>query len=115
MNLATNDVWPMWACLTGLADVVVDASDETRAEDPARADARSWSGLCSGSLAYTASDGAAILKKPVSDRAHWRTYHNPGILILWRRKSLILNGEMSEWSIEHAWKACTRQSSDDAI
>ena len=21
------------------------------------------------------------------------------------RKSLILNGEMSEWSIEHAWKA----------
>ena len=21
-------------------------------------------------------------------------------------KSLILNGEMSEWSIEHAWKAC---------
>jgi hypothetical protein len=23
-------------------------------------------------------------------------------------KSLILNGEMSEWSIEHAWKACVR-------
>jgi len=27
------------------------------------------------------------------------------ILILAARKSLILNGEMSEWSIEHAWKA----------
>ena len=28
--------------------------------------------------------------------------------ILWRtaRKSLILNGEMSEWLKEHAWKAC---------
>ena len=25
------------------------------------------------------------------------------------RKSLILNGEMSEWSIEHAWKACVRE------
>ena len=28
--------------------------------------------------------------------------------IIWSltaRKSLILNGEMSEWSIEHAWKA----------
>jgi hypothetical protein len=27
------------------------------------------------------------------------------ILIQAARKSLILNGEMSEWSIEHAWKA----------
>jgi hypothetical protein len=26
------------------------------------------------------------------------------ILIQTARKSLILNGEMSEWSIEHAWK-----------
>jgi len=26
------------------------------------------------------------------------------------RKSLILNGEMSEWSIEHAWK--TKRASD---
>jgi hypothetical protein len=26
------------------------------------------------------------------------------ILIQAVRKSLILNGEMSEWSIEHAWK-----------
>ena len=26
------------------------------------------------------------------------------------RKSLILKGEMSEWSIEHAWKACIRET-----
>src|SRR6266478_1769771 len=26
------------------------------------------------------------------------------------RKSLILNGEMSEWSIEHAWKACVGET-----
>ena len=26
------------------------------------------------------------------------------------RNSLILNGEMSEWSIEHAWKACVRET-----
>ena len=27
------------------------------------------------------------------------------------RKSLILNGEMSEWLKEHAWKACVRGNS----
>jgi hypothetical protein len=26
------------------------------------------------------------------------------------RKLLILNGEMSEWSIEHAWKACVGET-----
>jgi hypothetical protein len=32
------------------------------------------------------------------------------ILFQGARKSLILNGEMSEWSIEHAWKACVGET-----
>ena len=47
-----------------------------------------------------------ILEKPVSDRGTLGTYHNRRDLIDVRdRKLLILNGEMSEWSNEHAWKA----------
>ena len=32
------------------------------------------------------------------------------ILIQTARKSLILNGEMSEWLKEHAWKACVGET-----
>ena len=52
------------------------------------------------------SNGAAILEKPVSDRGTLEDLSQPAkSRSLCVRKLLILNGEMSEWSIEHAWKA----------
>ena len=52
------------------------------------------------------SNGAAILEKPVSDRGTLEDLsQSPLIAVQLSCKLLILNGEMSEWSIEHAWKA----------
>jgi len=49
---------------------------------------------------------AAILEVPVSDRDTLEDLsQSPKSPFKHDRKSLILNGEMSEWSIEHAWKA----------
>ena len=48
----------------------------------------------------------AILEKPVSDRGTLEDLSQSVEFGSARdRKLLILNGEMSEWSIEHAWKA----------
>jgi hypothetical protein len=48
---------------------------------------------------------AAILEKPVSDRGTLEDVSQSPILPFKQAcKLLILNGEMSEWSIEHAWK-----------
>jgi hypothetical protein len=45
-------------------------------------------------------------KKPVSDRGSLEDLSQSPILPFKQDcKLLILNGEMSEWSIEHAWKA----------
>ena len=49
---------------------------------------------------------AAILEKPVSDRGTLEDLSQSPILPFKQDcKLLILNGEMSEWSKEHAWKA----------
>jgi hypothetical protein len=57
------------------------------------------------SFRRASSNGAAILEKPVSDRA---TLEDLSQSLPYGSgcgcKLLILNGEMSEWSIEHAWK-----------
>ena len=51
------------------------------------------------------SNGAAILEKPVSDRGTLEDLSQSPISPFKHDcKLLILNGEMSEWSIEHAWK-----------
>ena len=53
------------------------------------------------------SNGAAILEKPVSDRGTLEDVsQSPQSSFKRCRKLLILNGEMLEWSIRHAWKAC---------
>ena len=51
--------------------------------------------------------GTAILEKPVSDRGHIGGRITIAAIVLHVRgcKLLILNGEMLEWSIGHAWKA----------
>jgi hypothetical protein len=53
------------------------------------------------------SSAAAILEKPVSDRGTLEDVsQSPRFRLGPGCKLLILNGEMmSEWSIEHAWKA----------
>ena len=57
------------------------------------------------SLHRASSNSAAILEKPVSDRGTLEDLSQSGKLRLLRvGKLLILNGEMSEWSIEHARK-----------
>ena len=51
------------------------------------------------------SNSAAILEKPVSDRGTLEDLSQSGKSSSLRvGKLLILNGEMSEWLIEHAWK-----------
>ena len=62
------------------------------------------------SLHRASSNAAAILEKPVSDRGTLEDLSQSRISSLRVCKLLILNGEMSEWSIEHAWKA--KPSSD---
>ena len=52
------------------------------------------------------SKGAAILEKPVSDRATLEDLsQSPRTPFKHGCKLLILNGEMAEWSMAHAWKA----------
>ena len=58
-----------------------------------------------GSRRNTHPAAAAILEKPVSDRGALGGLTQFTFLLPSRAsKLLILNGEMSEWSIEHAWK-----------
>ena len=47
----------------------------------------------------------AILEKPVSDRGTLEDLSQLPESSSGDRKLLILNGEMPEWSIRHAWKA----------
>ena len=59
-----------------------------------------------GRFHRASSNSAAILEKPVSDRDTVEDLSQSGKSSSLRAgKLLILNGEMSEWSIEHAWKA----------
>jgi len=46
-----------------------------------------------------------ILERPVSDRGALGVTQFAVFPLEWKRQSLILNGEMSEWLKEHAWKA----------
>ena len=64
------------------------------------------SDLRASSFRRASSNGAAILEKPVSDRGTLEDLsQSPKSPFKHGCKLLILNGEMSEWSIEHAWKA----------
>jgi hypothetical protein len=57
-------------------------------------------------FAERAFDAAAILEKPVSDPGALEVLSQSAeFATLGDRKSLILNGEMLERSIRHAWKA----------
>jgi hypothetical protein len=52
------------------------------------------------------SNGAAILEKPVSNRRTLGGLTQFASSWSFRgRKSLIIKGEMAEWSMAHAWKA----------